>query len=138
MIDCVAGNNTFSHPSFRIQCTFRLQDAISFSPAISAFPIYGQAGENSPNRRHFARRHAAKVGPSTSSNIVWRVLYSDDSGLPPVGFASSQTVGCCHRDARKLVVLFASQSWMVVKYAGANRCNDAISALLPTLASSWR
>jgi len=90
MIDCVAGNNTFSHPSFRIQCTFRLQDAISFSPAISAFPIYGQAGENSPNRRHFARRHAAKVGPSTSSIIMY---------LGPIscGACDIRMIQGCHR-----------------------------------------
>lgn len=44
----------------------------------------------------------------------------------------------CYREALKLAVLFASQFWMVAKYVGANRCNDAISALLPVFASSWR
>ena len=40
--------------------------------------------------------------------------------------------------APKPRIRFASQSWMVVKYSGTNRCKDAISALLPTFASSWR
>lgn len=38
----------------------------------------------------------------------------------------------------KLAILFASHSWTVAKYRGANRRKDAISALLPVFASSWR
>jgi hypothetical protein len=38
--------------------------------------------------------------------------------------------------APKPSIRLASQARIVVKYAGTNRCNDAISALLPTLASS--
>lgn len=45
----------------------------------------------------------------------------------------------CYWDALEpAAVLFVSQSWMVAKYVGANRCNDAISALLPVFASSCR
>jgi hypothetical protein len=39
-------------------------------------------------------------------------------------------------DALKARIRFASQSRIVVKYCGTKRCNDLISALLPTFASS--
>lgn len=41
-----------------------------------------------------------------------------------------------YRVASKPRIRFASQSRIVVKYTGTKRCNDGISALLPTFASS--
>jgi hypothetical protein len=81
-----------------------------------------------PRRAEFSRRSTVWTNTDDYARRFAVALCTTVSTAPPARR---------YRAAPKPGIRFPNQSSMVVKYSGANRFKDGISALLPTVASHW-